>query len=68
MLGASVGLACVYVIAYRIWQRRQPLGWGEPEPEKAAGGPDSRTFARGDSREMKVSDLQRVETHLDSFS
>ena len=66
MLGASVGLGALYVVAYRIWRRRQPFGWGEPESEKA-GVPDSRKFARGDSREVKVSDLQRVETHLNSF-
>lgn len=66
MLAAAIGVAGMYVIGYRAWQRRQPDGWAgdHDELEEGKNVPESRKFARGDSREVKQSDLNRIESHL----
>ena len=66
MLAAAIALAATYVILYRVWRQRQPDGWaqGRSVVEGSMDVPESRKFARGDSREVLQSDLHRIESHL----
>jgi ABC-type amino acid transport substrate-binding protein len=63
MLAAAIGLAVIYVIVYRIWRQRLPDGWVDGLVVEMDVG-KSRTFARGDSREVMESDLHRIESHI----